>query len=353
MPVLLQGETGTGKTSLIKHLCHLTNTPMRRINLNGNTTVDEFVGKTMLNKNGTIFVDGILTEAMRKGYVLLVDEINAGLPEINIVLNSVLERSQGGKLGTLTLVEKDGEVVTPHPSFRIFATMNPSDGYSGVTELNLATMSRFGVTINVPYPSEDMELKIVKSKLPQLPKVADAEIKDSIRLASDIRNGFKQGEYRFMMSTRDIIQWMQVNEHYGDLVKSAEYTVLGKCNADDRHAIGSILKVYFSASTEVSPEDGKIGEKYRKGMMIQVCQSGLEIMDTSRGYGNRLGFAKKGSVFEVVKIHNGETYARLLKGDVYDSFPDTVDSSTVKVKASEIIKLRNIEQASIRRIDVN
>ena len=64
LPVLLVGETGVGKTLMVRHLAHMTNNGFRRVNLNGMTTVDEFVGKLMINEGGTYWVNGILIEAM-------------------------------------------------------------------------------------------------------------------------------------------------------------------------------------------------------------------------------------------------------------------------------------------------
>jgi len=351
-PTLLKGETGTGKTTLVNQLGYLTNNSVRQINLNGNTTVDEIVGRTMLNKDGTVFHDGIMIDAMRKGHWLLLDELNAGLPEVLLALQQVLID------GKYTLVEHDNEVVYAHPNFRVFATMNPPETYIGTNHLNPATLSRFGVTIEVQFPSEKLELEIIKSKLPKEARTPDSEIAETIRLAVDIRNGYKQQEYSYMLSTRDLISWLQINEHYGDLVKSAEYTILGKCNQDDRNALESILKVYFSAPLDVTPNDGQYGMKYRKGNLIQVCDDKLELYN-SKNY-DLLGVAKSGAVLEVVGIKNGTTLARLLKGEAVkrgqpvsqgnQSMP-TIEPLTLSHR--DIVKLGDFSKVSSRRIDTN
>jgi cobaltochelatase CobS len=360
MPVLLSGETGTGKTTLVKELAHKHNQPLLRLNLNGNTTTDEFLGKMLLSKEGTKYIYGLFTRAVKYGYWILIDEINAGRPEILFVLQAVLERSDNGKLTSLTLAENEGEIITPHENFRVFATMNPSDGYVGVNDLNKATRGRFPVSIEVPYPDTETEVKIIKSKLPQRPKVADAEINDAVLLAQDIRNGCKQGEYEYGISTRDLIQWLQVNEHYGNLVESAQYTVLGKCNQEDSEAIGSILKVYFSASTEVKATDGKTNEKYKKGHILQVCDDLVDVQASNRG--RELGKAKAGAVFEVTQIKGGETFARLLRGEVVVPEKPTDENEyrpryeqeageTVELSHHTIVRLSNVEVARTRRVD--
>ena len=122
LPVLLIGETGVGKTLAIRHLAHETRNGLRRVNLNGMTTVDEFVGKLMINEAGTYWSDGVLVQAMQAGDWLLIDEINACLPEIAFCLHSLLDDDR-----MIVLTEYDGRVIRPHPNFRLFATMNPSE----------------------------------------------------------------------------------------------------------------------------------------------------------------------------------------------------------------------------------
>ena len=105
LPVLLVGETGVGKTLSVRHLAHMTNNGFRRVNLNGMTTVDEFVGKLMINEQGTYWVNGILVDAMQSGDWLLIDEINACLPEIAFCLHSLLD---GNHRSATTIFVSDG-----------------------------------------------------------------------------------------------------------------------------------------------------------------------------------------------------------------------------------------------------
>ena len=129
MPVLLIGESGTGKTSAIRYLAHETGNGLRRVNLNGGTTADELVGRLLINDKGTYWVDGVLTEAMHKGEWIVLDEINAALPEVLFVLQSVLDDD-----GYLVLAEKDDkEIVTKHPNFRLFAGgVQSADNFRGL-----------------------------------------------------------------------------------------------------------------------------------------------------------------------------------------------------------------------------
>lgn len=165
LPVLLIGDTGTGKTSFIRHLASLTGNAFRRLNLNGSTTIEELNGHYTADDKqvGLRWIDGILPEAMKNGYWLVLDELNAALPEILFVLQSVLDDDK-----FLVLPEHENEVIRPHKNFRIFATMNPSLEYAGTKDLNKALLSRFPVVIQTQYPDPAREIEIIKQHAPHI-----------------------------------------------------------------------------------------------------------------------------------------------------------------------------------------
>ena len=155
-PALLIGETGVGKTQAVRYLAWKTNNGLRRVNLNGATTVDEFLGKFLINEQGTYWVDGVLVDAMQAGDWILLDEINACLPEIAFCLHSLLDDDR-----MVVLTEHDGRIVRPHPNFRLFASMNPSEEgrYGGTKMLNEALMDRFPVVIRMEYLPVEQEIE--------------------------------------------------------------------------------------------------------------------------------------------------------------------------------------------------
>lgn len=234
-PVLMVGETGVGKTSLARFLAQETKNSYRRVNLNGQTTTDDFVGKMLLSRKGTYWQDGVLIEAMREGRWLVLDEINAAPAEILFVLHSLLDDD-----GYVVLPEKDGEIVKPHPDFRLFATMNPAT-YQGVRELNKAFMSRFPVILNVSYPDAEDEEKI----LAHYAKKADPKvIRNLVKMAKDLRKTYKKEELEYVCSTRDIINCAVLSQDLS-LKEALEYSVLNKVNKDDIKAVETVASLYF------------------------------------------------------------------------------------------------------------
>lgn len=278
LPVLLIGETGTGKTSAIRYLAQETGNAFRRLNLNGSTTVDEFVGKILIDEKGTYWVDGVLTDAMRNGHWLLIDEINAGLPEILFVLQSLLDDDRYVLLSD----KKDREIVRPHKDFRLFATCNPSDNYSGTKEMNKALLSRFPLVLEIDFADDQKELDIMKSKFKDLDVNLAARM---ISFANQQRKAYKEHKVDFCFSTRELINWYKMQEFTGGNVRlAAEYTILGKCNQTDREVFKDIISVSFSENEKAYDGPFKKGTKivtkvdFSPYQMRQVVPKGTVLM---------------------------------------------------------------------------
>lgn len=252
MPVLLIGETGTGKTSLIRHLASKTNNAFVRVNHNGGTTIDDIAGRYIINETGqTVWMDGILIESMKKGYWFLADEINAASAEVNFIYHSLLDDD-----ARVLLAEKGNEVVIPHPNFRFFGAMNPPAEYAGTKDLNKALLSRFMV-VNVDFPAPKTEQKILVDRTGIDPTVAER----MVRFAGEIRVGHGNEQFRFVLSTRDLLMWGMLFKVYKKYMLSAEMSILNKVSTDDFDSIRDMLSLNFKAvdaalvSTEPDEEE--------------------------------------------------------------------------------------------------
>jgi len=235
IPVLLIGETGTGKTSLIRYLANKTNNSFRRVNHNGGTAVEDIIGKILVNEKGTYWVDGVLVEAMRKGYWYLADEINATNAEINFLYHSLLDDD-----GFIVIPENHGEIVKPHPSFRFFASMNPSAEYAGTKELNKALMSRFMV-LKADFPPPATEVKILTNRT----GIDKERASKLVQFAGELRASYAMEKLNYVLSTRDLILWGDMFQIFKKYIPSAEISVLNKVDKEDFTMVKDLLNLHF------------------------------------------------------------------------------------------------------------
>jgi MoxR-like ATPase len=238
LPGLLIGETGVGKTQAVRYLAWKTNNGLRRVNLNGATTVDEFLGKLLINEQGTYWIDGVLVDAMQSGDWILLDEINACLPEIAFCLHSLLDDDR-----MVVLTEHDGRIVRPHPNFRLFASMNPSEEgrYGGTKMLNEALMDRFPLVIRMEYLPEQEEIEAVIAQSGNLDRQL---IERMVKVANDVRKAIRSEKVFGSFSTRRVIDWARMSKTF-DVRDSAHFTILSKVSSYDAEAVEDIIDLYF------------------------------------------------------------------------------------------------------------
>lgn len=138
MPILLQGDTSVGKTSLITYLSKASGHVCVRINNHEHTDLQEYVGNYVADETGKlVFREGILVEAMRKGYWIILDELNLAPSDVLEALNRVLDDNRE------LFISETQQVVKAHKEFMLFATQNPPGLYGGRKVLSRAFRNRF------------------------------------------------------------------------------------------------------------------------------------------------------------------------------------------------------------------
>lgn len=207
-PVYIAGESGNGKTKMVEQVCAYTKREMIRANITSTTDEDDLIGGYRLINGETVFQDGPVLEAMKRGAILLLDEINLGTAKI-MCLQPVLE-------GNPIYVKKTNTLVRPKKGFNVIATGNTkgkstsTDGrYIGSNILNEAMLDRFAITIEHEYPSENIERKILRKSLnkfdnisPDMMNSYQAFIENLIKWAKNIRETFKAGGIEEVITTR-------------------------------------------------------------------------------------------------------------------------------------------------------
>lgn len=209
--LLLTGPTGSGKTSLICQVAARLNWPVQSVACHGRLELSDLIGQFVLIDGSTVFVHGPLAVAMREGHLLILNEIDLMDPAELTGLNDVIEGQP------LVITQNGGEVIRPHPKFRLFATGNsagagdPSGLYQGIRRQNLALLDRFRV-MQVGYLAPDVELGVLESCVPSLP----AEVgRLMIVVANEIRRLFLgegecAAELTVTLSTRTLVRWARL-----------------------------------------------------------------------------------------------------------------------------------------------
>ncbi|WP_322046292.1 AAA family ATPase [Paraburkholderia sp. J67] len=238
--IMLIGHTGSGKTSFIEQVAARTGHGVLRANMNGQSTIGDFVGFWTVKGGETVWVDGVLPVAMREGYWLIIDELDFAEPSILAVLTAVLEPK-----GRLLLKERGNEIVAPHPSFRLFATANAAGAmsayrhlYQGANLLNEAFLDRWRVYL-FDYLSKDEETEVLVRTLPSLTR----ELAHTLAaIAADCRAAFAREDLASAFSTRRLIDWAELMLRAGDAERAAGPAIYAKVSAEDAALIRSIIR---------------------------------------------------------------------------------------------------------------
>lgn len=184
-PVLLKGPTGAGKTKLAETISEFFSQPIQSINCSVDLDAEALLGfKTIITKGGLSeidFVDGPVVEAMKKGHILYIDEINMAKSETLPILHSVLDYRR------MLTNPFTGEVIRAHPDFSVISAIN--EGYIGTTPMNEALKNRF-VTFSIPYISGEHLEKLWQEMFPTAPKDLH---KLMLNLAKDLMEQVEQG----------------------------------------------------------------------------------------------------------------------------------------------------------------
>ncbi len=248
--VLIQGLHGTGKSSHIEQVAAQLGWPMVRINLDGHVSRIDLVGRdAILLKDGkqvTEFKEGMLPWAMQQGIALVLDEYDAGRPDVMFVLQRLLEAH-----GKLTLTEEK-RIISPSATFRLFATANTiglgdaSGMYHGTNPINQGQMDRWNIVAQLDYLDEAHESAIIRARVPEFVSGAHKEaLAPMIAMASLTRAGFKGGDISTVMSPRTVLAWAQNIEIFGDVEEAFRLSFLNRCDEAERPIIAEYYQRCF------------------------------------------------------------------------------------------------------------
>ena len=247
-PMFITGLSGNGKTLMVKEVCAKLKREFIRANITVETDEDDLIGGFRLLNGETVWHDGPVVTAMKRGAVLLLDEIDLASNKI-MALQPVLE-------GSSIYLKKIGKWVHPTEGFTVIATANTKgqgsdDGrFIGTNVLNEAFLERFPVTIEQSYPTAKMETKILDNELGKH-GIEDAEFSTNlVKWADVIRKTFYEGGVDEIISTRRLVHIVGAFSIFKDKTKAIELTV----NRFDDETKESFLDLYTKIDAGIDPD---------------------------------------------------------------------------------------------------
>ena len=242
-PVFVTGLSGNGKTTMVEQAAAKLGRECIRVNISIETDEDDLIGGNTLQDGNVIYREGPVLMAMRRGAILLIDEIDRGSNKL-MCLQSILE-------GKPYFNKKTGEMVYAEKGFTIVATANTKgrgteDGrFIAAQILDDAFLERFPITVEQEYPSPATEKKIIANKMEFFGKV-DTEFADKlISWAEVIRKTFEEGGVDEIISTRRLVNIVQAYSIFNNREDAITYCI----NRFDDDTKTAFMDLYVKMST--------------------------------------------------------------------------------------------------------
>ena len=250
-PTFITGLSGNGKTLGIEQACAALKRELIRVNITIETDEDDLIGGFRLVNGETVWHNGPVIEALERGAILLLDEVDLASNKI-LCLQSVLE-------GKGLFLKKTGRYVERRPGFNIFATANTKgkgseDGrFIGTNVLNEAFLERFALTFEQEYPTVATETQILEKAATSL-AVLDKEFCSHLANWADIiRRTFNDGGVDEVISTRRLVHIIRAFAIWQDRMKAIKVCT----NRFDEETKQSFIELYDKIDADVVPNEVK------------------------------------------------------------------------------------------------
>ena len=240
-PVFITGLSGNGKTLMVEQVCAELKRECIRVNISIETDESDLLGGPTLVNGNIVNRDGPVITAMKRGAVLLIDEVDRGSNKL-MCLQGILE-------GKPYYNKKNGELVYPALGFNVIATANTKgrgseEGRYLSQILDDAFLERFVVTVEQEYPPVTTEKKILK------PLIDDEEfVENLVNWADVVRQSFKQDAVDEIISTRRLVHIAKTYKIFNDRMKAIELCVA----RFDEQTKTAFLDLYSKVDAKVNP----------------------------------------------------------------------------------------------------
>ncbi|KAL2047257.1 hypothetical protein N7G274_001276 [Stereocaulon virgatum] len=246
-PVLLQGPTSSGKTSMIEFLANMSGNKFVRINNHEHTDLQEYLGGYSSAPDGRlVYQDGVLVHALREGYWVVLDELNLAPTDVLEALNRLLDDNRE------LLIPETQQVVRPHPGFMLFATQNPPGLYGGRKALSRAFRNRFLELHFDDIPEDELET-ILKKRSHKAPSFCK-KIVTVYKQLSILRQSERLFEQKNSFATlRDLFRWASRDVDLIEQLAVSGFLLLAERvrNQDERLAVKQVIENVMKVKIDV------------------------------------------------------------------------------------------------------
>lgn len=246
-PVFITGLSGNGKTTMVEQVCAKLQRECFRVNVSIETDEDDLIGGNTLIDGNIVFREGPVLIAMRRGAILLIDEIDRGSNKL-MCLQSILE-------GKPYFNKKTGDIVYPTEGFNVIATANTKgkgneDGrFIAAQILDEAFLERFPITVEQEYPSNSIEKKIILNTMAKFDINDEVFAQELIKWADVIRSTFDEGGIDEIISTRRLIHIVEAYSIFKDKKQAIELCI-NRFDADTKMAFLDLFEKMNAPTTE-------------------------------------------------------------------------------------------------------
>jgi hypothetical protein len=253
-PVYITGMSGNGKTTMVEQACADAGREYFRVNITAETDEDDLLGGFRLVNGETVWQDGPVVQAMKRGAILLLDEVDLGTDK-TMCLQPIMD-------GKPVFLKKISQWVEPAQGFNVFATANTKgkgseDGrFIGTRHQNEAALDRYSITLEQDYASPATERKILVRAMASL-GIDDVVFADKLtQWADTVRKSFAAGAADEVISTRRLVDICKAYAIFGDRMKAINLCV----SRFDEKTKGDFLNLYGKIDEQVTAEAQRSGE---------------------------------------------------------------------------------------------
>ena len=267
-PVLLQGPTSSGKTSMIEYLARISGNKFVRINNHEHTDLQEYIGTYVSGPDGHIqYQEGVLVRALREGYWVVLDELNLAPTDVLEALNRLLDDNRE------LWIPETQQMVRPHESFMLFATQNPPGMYGGRKVLSRAFRNRFLELHFDDIPDDELET-ILRERSQIAPSFCTSIVAVYKKL-SILRQSERLFEQKNSFATlRDLFRWaFRDADDRGQLATNGFFLLAERVrNSEERGAVKRVIEEVMKVQIDETQAYSLHKMEQSLGLLIPSCR---------------------------------------------------------------------------------